>query len=76
MASKMSGNKSEQTMHLDPDIKSMMERDYSKLDIGGGPGSKSGITTSFGNNKTVFQELKLSEILLSDIDHFKEEINR
>lgn len=43
------------------------------MEVGNAPGQK--VPAMLGGNKTVFHELKLSEILLADIDVYKEEIN-
>ena len=51
-----------------------MDKDYNQLEIDA-PGRKTAKLAGFGN-KTVFCELKLSEILLGDIDVYKEEIVR
>ena len=55
-----------------------MEKDYSKVQISGSQqlGGKVGSTVNLMSNKTVFSELKLSEILLGDIEEFREEIKR
>lgn len=51
-----------------------MQKDYSNLEI-----SENNLSVNpanvFGSNKTVFSELKLSEILLADIDVYKQTIN-
>ena len=55
------------------EVKELMQKDYSKIEIGNAPGQKN--PAILGGNKTVFHELKLSEILLADIDVYREEIN-
>jgi hypothetical protein len=55
-----------------------MNKDYNALgSVGVGVSGKvasSVLGTGLGSNKTVFSELKLSEILLKDIDVYKEQI--
>ena len=68
------GSVSQMTQPIDD----LMNKDYSTLKAGEGgisgkvAASMPGIGT--GNNKTVFSELKLSEILLQDIDIYKDQI--
>ena len=62
------------TSSLNDDLNKLMDKDYNQLEIGA-PGRKTAQLAGFGN-KTVFCELKLSEILLGDIDVYKEEIVR
>ena len=47
-----------------------MQKDYSNLEMSENALSI-GAGNIFGSNKTVFSELKLSEILLADIDIYK-----
>ena len=55
-----------------------MNKDYNALGSVGvgvsGKAASSVLGTGIGSNKTVFSELKLSEILLKDIDVYKEQI--
>ena len=56
-------------------LNKLMDKDYNQLDIEA-PGRKVKNVAGLGGNKTVFCELKLSEILLGDIDIYKEEITK
>lgn len=59
---------------VNEDLNKLMDKDYNQLEFDA-PGRKNTKLAGFGN-KTVFCELKLSEILLGDIDVYKEEIVR
>ena len=70
-----SPNKLDMSSFNNENVNKMMDKDYSRLEIDAPGRKKTGNLAGFGN-KTVFCELKLSEILLGDIDVYKEEIVR
>lgn len=55
-------------------LEDLMSKDYKNLGIGEGgiSGNTQSVIPGNTSNKTVFSELKLSEILLQDIDVYKE----
>ena len=63
-------------MSLTQNLDDLMNKDYKNLAIGenGISGNTQSVIPGNTNNKTVFSELKLSEILLQDIDIYKEQI--
>ena len=60
------------------EFQQLMDKDYAQVAISGTQqlGGKPGATVNLMQNKTVFSELKLSEILLADIEEFRDEVRR
>ena len=54
----------------------VMSKDYTNVDLSATGLSQNIGRSQLGQNKTVYSELKLSEILLADIDTFKAEVMR